>query len=129
MYLGAPKGVPITAPPYTIYIVAESPYDVMVKIEAIVHPDPSTGRLTVTVDNATHPFNLPQLPFSKAILELNQGPRAPLANPLGCGSVITQSLFNAYSGRRDRQTGHALVPVRHDGLPGDDPLLDRAGDV
>ena len=99
LYLGAPKGVPITGPPYTVYVVAESVYGVAVKVEGTIQPDASTGRLTADFKNtAEHPFNLPQLPFSSAILELNTGPRAPLANPLGCGGAKTESDFIAYSG-------------------------------
>ncbi len=99
LYLGAPKGVPITGPPYTVYVVAESKYDVGVKVEGTVQPDASTGRLTATFKNtAEHPFNLPQLPFSRAILELNTGSRAPLANPLNCAGAKTESNFTAYSG-------------------------------
>jgi hypothetical protein len=98
LYLGAPKGLPITGPPYTIYAVAESVYGVAVKVEGTVQPDPSTGRLTAYFENtAEHPFNLPQLPFSSVVLELNAGPRAPLANPLSCGEANTESGFLAYS--------------------------------
>ena len=99
VYLAAPKGTPITGPPYTVYVVAESVYDVKVKVEATVSPDPNTGRLKVDVVNsATHPFNLPQLPFSSATLTLNEGTRAPLANPLSCSASKTESDFIAYSG-------------------------------
>ena len=99
VYLAAPAGTPIKGPPYTIYVVAESIYDVKVKVEATVTPDPNTGRLKVDVVNSpAHPFNLPQLPFSSAILELNTGPRAPLANPLSCVGAKTESDFIAYSG-------------------------------
>jgi hypothetical protein len=99
LYLGAPNGVPITGPPYTVYAVAESTYGVVVKVEGTVQPDPTTGRLTAYFKNtAAHPFNLPQLPFSSVVLELNSGPRAPLANPLGCGGAKTESNFIAYSG-------------------------------
>jgi hypothetical protein len=99
VYLGAPTGTPITKPPYTIYIVAESIYAVKLKVEATVTPDPNTGRLKVDVVNSpAHPFNLPQLPFGKATLTLNSGPRAPLANPLSCAPALTESDFLAYSG-------------------------------
>ncbi len=99
VYLAAPSGTPITKPPYSIYIVAESVYDVKLKVEATVTPDPNTGRLKVDVVNSpTHPFNLPQLPFAKATLTLNSGPRAPLANPLTCAAAQTESDFIAYSG-------------------------------
>jgi hypothetical protein len=99
VYLAAPAGTPIKGPPYSIYVVAESIYDVKVKVEATVTPDPNTGRLKVDVVNSpAHPFNLPQLPFASAILELNTGPRAPLANPLSCAGAKTESDFIAYSG-------------------------------
>jgi hypothetical protein len=98
LYLGAPKGLPIAGPPYTVYVVAESVYDVGVKVEGTVQPDASTGRLTATFNNTAHPFNLPQLPFSSVLLELNTGPRAPLANPLNCVGAKTESDFIAYSG-------------------------------
>jgi hypothetical protein len=122
VYLGAPGGVPIKAPPYTIYIVAESPYDVMVKVEAIVHPDPNTGRLTVTVDNKTRPYNLPQLPFGKAILELNPGPRAPFANPLSCAAAKTESLFNAFSGENIFKQATPATPFTTTGCPATVPF-------
>ena len=99
VYLGDPQGLPITGPPYTVYVVAESVYDVGVKLEGTIQPDASTGRLTADFKNTKeHLFNLPQLPFSEAILELNTGPRAPLANPLGCVGAKTESDFIAYSG-------------------------------
>jgi len=99
LYLGAPQGLPITGPPYTVYVVAESTYGVAVKVEGTIQPDPSTGRVTAYFTNtAAHPFNLPQLPFSSVVLELKTGPRAPLANPLGCGGAKTESNFIAYSG-------------------------------
>jgi hypothetical protein len=99
VYLGDPKGLPITGPPYTVYVVAESAYDVAVKVEGTIQTDASTGRLTADFKNTQeHPFNLPQLPFSEAILELNTGPRAPLANPLSCVGAKTESNFIAYSG-------------------------------
>jgi hypothetical protein len=99
VYLGDPEGLPITGPPYTVYVVAESAYDVAVKVEGTIQPDASTGRLTADFKNTQeHPFNLPQLPFSEAILELNTGPRAPLANPLSCAGAKTESNFIAYSG-------------------------------
>jgi hypothetical protein len=99
LYLGAPQGLPITGPPYTVYVVAESTYGVAVKVEGTIQPDPSTGRVTAYFTNtAAHPFNLPQLPFSSVVLELKTGSRAPLANPLGCGGAKTESNFIAYSG-------------------------------
>ena len=49
VYLGAPSGEPITGPPYTIYVDAESAkYGVSVRLEGQVNPNPVTGRLETT---------------------------------------------------------------------------------
>jgi hypothetical protein len=93
VYLGSPGGGLITAPPYTIYLDAESPrYGVSVRLQGSVTPNPATGRLEVTfADN-------PQLPFSELRLTLNGGVHAPLANPLACGSATTAFAFTPYTG-------------------------------
>jgi hypothetical protein len=124
LYLGAPKGVPITGPPYTIYVVAESAYDVGVKVEGTVQPDANTGRLTATFKNtAEHPFNLPQLPFSSVLLELNTGARAPLANPLSCGAAKTESAFIAYSGEEILKQFTPSFPFTTTGCPNPVPFV------
>jgi len=92
VYLGAPGGTPITAPPYTIYIDAESVYGVSVRLQGSVEPNPSTGRLEVTF------LNNPQLPFSSLTLTTDGGPHAPLANPLQCGEASTGFLFTPWTG-------------------------------
>jgi hypothetical protein len=92
VYLGSPGGQTITGPPYTIYVDAESVYGVSVRLQGSVNANPLTGRLEATfVKN-------PELPFSDLILKLNGGPRAPLANPLVCGSVPAEALFTPYTG-------------------------------
>ncbi len=123
VYLGDPKGLPITGPPYTVYVVAESVYDVAVKAEGTVQPDPSTGRLTASFKNsAEHPFNLPQLPFGDARLELNTGPRAPLANPLTCGPAKTESDFLGYSGEGILKQFMPAFPFSTGGCPSPIPF-------
>lgn len=92
VYLGNPGGGAITGPPYTIYLDAESIYDVSVRLKGTVVPNPSTGRLEVTF------LENPPLPFSQLILNLNGGPRSPLANPLACGSAQVEALFTPYTG-------------------------------
>lgn len=92
VYLGSPGGGTITGPPYTIYLDAESVYGVSVRLQGQVNPNPSTGRLEVTFANN------PQLPFSELLLSVNGGRRAPLANPLVCGSGQVESLFTPYTG-------------------------------
>ena len=48
VYLGSPAGAPITAPPYTIYLDAESVYGVSVRLQGLVEPNPASGRLEAT---------------------------------------------------------------------------------
>jgi hypothetical protein len=93
IYLGSPGGGPITGPPYTIYLDAESArYGVSVRLQGSVAPNPSTGQLEVTfADN-------PPLPFSELRLTLDGGEYAPLANPLTCGTADTIFAFTPYTG-------------------------------
>jgi hypothetical protein len=123
LYLGAPKGLPITGPPYIVYAVAESTYGVAVKVEGTVEPNPTTGRLTAYFKNtAEHPFNLPQLPFSSVVLELNPGERAPLANPLTCSGANTESSFIAYSGEGILKQFTPSFPFPTTGCPSSIPF-------
>jgi hypothetical protein len=109
VYLGSPTGGPITAPPYTIYLDAESPrYGVSVRLQGSVTPNPGTGRLEVTfADN-------PQLPFSELRLTLNGGEHAPLANPLACGSATTEFALTPYTGGAQ---AIGLTPFATNGCP------------
>jgi hypothetical protein len=93
IYLGSPGGGLITDPPFTIYLVAQNTnLDVSVRLQGLVTPNPTTGRLEVTfADN-------PQLPFSELRLTLNGGAHAPLANPLVCGAATADSVFTPYTG-------------------------------
>lgn len=92
VYLGSPSGGPITEPPYTIYLDAESMLGVSVRLQGTVTPDPSTGRLRATFANN------PQLTFSDIVLKFNGGPRAAVANPLPCGGASVETLFTPYTG-------------------------------
>ncbi len=91
-FLGSPSGAPITDPPFTLYLDAESSAGVSVRLQGLVNPNPSTGRLEVTFANN------PQLPFSELALTLNGGQHAPLANPLTCGPASTDFAFTPYTG-------------------------------
>ncbi|MGH2831245.1 MAG: hypothetical protein ACRDK2_00580, partial [Solirubrobacteraceae bacterium] len=91
VYLGNPAGGPITGPPYTIYLDAESSLGVSVKLVGLVQANPTTGRLQATFTEN------PELPFEDLKLTFNSGPRAPLANPLACGEGKTESLFTPYT--------------------------------
>jgi hypothetical protein len=91
VYLGG--GEPITNPPYTIYIDAESArYGISVRLQGTVTPNEATGRLTtVFADN-------PQQPFSNLTLSFNGGALAPIANPLVCGPAKTDVSLAPYTG-------------------------------
>jgi hypothetical protein len=78
---------------FHIFLLAEAPqYGVGVRLEGQVKANAQTGRLTATVDGA------PQVPFEDFTLAFNGGPRAPLANPLACGTTQLQSALFPYSG-------------------------------
>jgi hypothetical protein len=93
VYLGAPETGTITAPPYTIYVVANSArYGVAVRLRAEVKPDPVTGQLTTVF-----PEN-PEQPFESLSIKFDRGVLTSVANPLICGSPTGSSSFTPTSG-------------------------------
>jgi hypothetical protein len=98
IYLGGPlppeaENGPITKPPYTIYLNAESTrYGVDVRLKGSVTPNETTGQLTATFAEN------PEQPFSNAILKFNGGELAPIANPLTCGTATTSTSLVPYIG-------------------------------
>jgi hypothetical protein len=75
---------------YGLYLEAQGRSEghsdgVIIKLKGTVSVDPQTGQLAATFDEN------PQLPFSELKIRLNGGPRAPLANPQGCGTFTTTS--------------------------------------
>jgi len=99
MYLGQNENAkgeaePISGPPYTMYINAESKrYGVDVRLKGSVVPNETTGRLTATFSEN------PEQPFSNVKLTFTQGALAPLANPLTCGSAMTEASLTPYTGQ------------------------------
>src|SRR5262249_35052417 len=64
----------------------------IVKLPGIAEPDPVTGQITATfTDN-------PQVPFEEMALTFKGGGRAPLANPVSCGTATTNALLRPWSG-------------------------------
>jgi hypothetical protein len=93
LYLGGPESGSITGPPYTMYVDAESArYGVSVRLKGEVFPNEATGQLTTVFDE------LPEQPFTSAILHFNGGALAPVANPLACSTAAATALFTPYSG-------------------------------
>jgi hypothetical protein len=96
LYLGGPESGPITDPPYTMYIDAESArYGLSVRLKGTVTPDLTTGRLKATFGDA--PGQPPEQPFSNLVLHFNGGQNAALANPLACGAAASAATFTPYS--------------------------------
>jgi hypothetical protein len=80
-YLGGPESGPITGPPYTMYVVANSErFGVSVRLLAEVIPNEATGQLTTVFPNP------PEQPFSNLAVHFDRGMLAPVANSLVCGT-------------------------------------------
>jgi hypothetical protein len=93
LYLGGPESGPITGPPYTMYIDAESAqYGISVRLEGEVTPNETTGRVTATFAEN------PEQPFSNVVLHFKGGALAPIANPLVCGPAKTETSLVPYTG-------------------------------
>ncbi len=74
-----------------IYLVAQAD-GALVKLAGHIEANPETGQLTTSFEN------LPQLPFSDLRLHLFGGPRATLATPESCGTVVSSSTWGPWSG-------------------------------
>ncbi len=86
VYLGGPETGPITAPPYTVYLDAESArYGVSVRVKGEVTPNETTGQLTTVFSEN------PEQPFTNVKLQFKGGALAPVANPLACGAAKTET--------------------------------------
>jgi hypothetical protein len=89
VYLGGPESGPITGPPYTIYVDAESErYDVSVRLKGETIPNETTGRVTTVFSEN------PEQPFTSFTLHFKGGALAPIANPLTCESGPLTASFS-----------------------------------
>ncbi len=89
IYLGGPESGPITGPPYTMYLDAESTrYGVSVRVKGSVTPNESTGQVTTTFSEN------PEQPFTSVSLNFKTGALAPIANPLICGTATSTAIFS-----------------------------------
>jgi hypothetical protein len=95
LYLATPFDNPFRSL-VSLYLVA-SAKGVTIKQPGQVQLDPVTGRITTTFDEN------PQLPFSRLHVELNGGPRSPLAIPNRCGTYTTHAALTSWSGKTVEQ--------------------------
>jgi hypothetical protein len=90
VYLASP-GVNPFGTLLAVYLVAKGP-GLIVKLAGRVESDPLSGQLTATFDD------VPQLPFSRARVAFDGGPRAVLVNPPLCGTYSVEGELTAWSG-------------------------------
>ncbi|HST55880.1 MAG TPA: hypothetical protein VLJ42_08305 [Solirubrobacteraceae bacterium] len=90
-YLAQQTDNPFGAP-LVLYAYAIGPTGVIEKFAGPVTIDPTTGRLTLTIDNS------PQLPFLTFKLGFFGGPRALLTNPPVCGLYTSNARLSPWSG-------------------------------
>jgi len=75
-----------------LYLVLKNTHlGVIVKLPMKVEPDPKTGRLVATVENA------PQFPFSHFNFHFREGVRAALITPPACGDYTTEAKLYPWS--------------------------------
>ncbi|HEY7933594.1 MAG TPA: hypothetical protein VID48_07195, partial [Solirubrobacteraceae bacterium] len=93
VYLAGPETGPITGPPYMVYVVANSEqYGLSVRLIGEVQPNEVTGRATTFFRTP------PEQPFSNLAIHFERGALAPIANPLVCGPVKTETSFSPFTG-------------------------------
>jgi hypothetical protein len=94
VYLGGPESGPITGPPYTIYVDAESKrFGISARLIGLTVPDETTGRITTTFPAPENP----EQPFTSIKLQFKGGALAPIANPLGCAASSVTGSFIPFS--------------------------------
>ena len=107
LYIASPYENPFNSLLAT-YIVARIPErGVLVKLPIKISPDPKTGQLIATVDNA------PQLPFSSFDLSFREGGRAPLVTPPACGDYDITARFTPWSAKDPDNPAPNEVVTRH----------------
>jgi hypothetical protein len=107
IFLGKPAAGPITGPPFTIYLDAESArYGVKVRLKGTVEANPETGQLTTTFSEN------PPAPFNTAILHFDGGAHAAVSNALACTGGKVNTAFAPFSGT---ETVHGELPFNSEG--------------
>ena len=110
IYLGGSETGQITGQPYVMYLNAESArYGVTVRLKGTVEANVTTGRVVATFEKN------PEQPFSEVILHFKDGPLAPIANPLACGTATTETKLVPYIGTEFTQTPSTAFTVDNNG--------------
>ena len=77
---------------FGLYVELQAPgAGVIVKVSGSASVNPVTGQVTATFDD------IPQFPLSSMEVDMNGGPRAPLANPAGCGTAGSSAQVTPWS--------------------------------
>jgi hypothetical protein len=110
IYLGGSEAGQITGQPYVMYLNAESArYGVTVRLKGTVEANVTTGRVVATFEKN------PEQPFSEVILHFKDGPLAPIANPLACGTATTETKLVPYIGAEFTKTPSTAFTVDNNG--------------
>jgi hypothetical protein len=113
IYLGGSETGQITGQPYVIYLNTESArYGVTVRLKGTVEANVTTGRVVATFEKN------PEQPFSEVLLHFKDGPLAPIANPLACGTATTETKLVPYIGAEFTQTPSTAFTVDSNGSGG-----------
>jgi hypothetical protein len=109
---------------YRIFVRAESErYGVDARLIGEVSADRETGQLTTTFDDPEY-GGLPQVPFSKIVLDLDGGAHAPLTSPPTCGGDRARIEMTPWSGRSPARPSDGFS-MRS--IPGGGPCPDSLG--
>jgi hypothetical protein len=113
IYLGGSEAGQITGQPYVMYLNTESTrYGVTVRLKGTVEANVTTGRVVATFEKN------PEQPFSEVLLHFKDGPLAPIANPLACGTATTETKLVPYIGAEFTQTPSTAFTVDSNGSGG-----------
>jgi hypothetical protein len=97
---------------YRVFMIARG-FGINAKLVAEIHPDPQTGRLTISV------VDLPQVPFEQFNIHLFASQRGLLATPTSCTLYTTDSIFIPWNAALATQ--HSRPTFSIDSGPGGSP--------
>jgi hypothetical protein len=96
-------GQPLAGDMYRLFVTLEG-RGVSVRLKGSVRPDPNTGQLTTTFANN------PEQPVDSFDVDIEDGSRSPLANPLDCGTKTASAVTTPWSGTApDTATGSFTI--------------------